>query len=150
MSITSGDELVSVVYVSKARPDVGDDTLRDILTESRANNAESGVTGVLLYRDGQFVQVLEGPRDSVQSLVATITADPRHDDIRIVLDEPIDERQFGDWTMEFRPVATPQRALPRGFRDSFHDLDAAESPGSAARAVHDIGLWVKARTLREG
>lgn len=148
MSITSGDELVSVVYVSKATSDVGDDTLRDILTESRENNAESGVTGVLLYRDGQFVQVLEGPRDSVQSLVATITADPRHDDIRIVLDEPIDERQFGDWTMEFRPVATPQRALPQGFRDSFDDLDAAESPGSAARAVHDIGLWVKARSAR--
>ncbi|WP_328189553.1 BLUF domain-containing protein [Marinobacter sp. OP 3.4] len=150
MSITSGDELVSVVYVSKARADVGDDALRDILTESRANNAESGVTGVLLYRDGRFVQVLEGPRDSVASLVATITADPRHDDIRIVLDEPIDERQFGEWTMEFRPVATPQRALPVGFHDTFDDLDAADSPGSAARAVHDIGLWVKARTLREG
>ncbi|WP_322409892.1 BLUF domain-containing protein [Microbacterium invictum] len=148
MSITAGDQLVSVVYVSRAKADVGDDTLRDILTESRENNAQSGVTGVLLYREGQFVQVLEGPRDTVESLVRTITDDPRHTDIRVVLDEPIDERQFGEWTMEFRPVAPPTAALPEGFRDTFDDLDAAESPAGAARAIHDIGLWVKARTAR--
>ncbi len=87
--------------------------LRVLLATSRKNNAELGVTGMLLYKDGNFMQVLEGEEVAVRRLYARIAADPRHGS-EITLQEGFSEgRQFPDWSMGFRDLNSPEeRATP--------------------------------------
>ena len=81
-----------------------------ILRQSRNNNAIEGVTG-LLYTDGtRFLQVLEGPEESVASTYARIAADPRHRAIVVLSDRSIEEREFGSWSMAHRVAGEEQRA----------------------------------------
>jgi hypothetical protein len=100
-----------LVYVSSAtRPFSGED-LRVLLETCRKNNAELGVTGMLLYKDGNFMQVLEGDEGSVRGLYERIAADPRHGG-EITLQQGFAEgRQFPDWSMGF-----PRPGLARGAR----------------------------------
>lgn len=73
--------------------------LAEILEGSARNNAEAGVTGFLLYREGWFLQALEGDLDAVDQTFDRIRRDRRHHDVRIVADEPTMERAFADWAM---------------------------------------------------
>ncbi len=79
---------------------MGDEELLELLRKSRRNNALRGVTGLLLYRNQCFLQVLEGPESVVESLIKTIEADPRHHSIRTLCRE-VGPRQFGTWQMGF-------------------------------------------------
>jgi len=67
-----------LVYVSSATLPFSGEDLRALLATCRENNAELGVTGMLLYKDGNFMQVLEGDEQAVRGLYARIAADPRH------------------------------------------------------------------------
>ncbi|KQS01601.1 hypothetical protein ASG11_17675 [Sphingomonas sp. Leaf357] len=90
-----------LLYVSSSTPSVVIDVPR-IVAQSRQNNALDGVTG-LLWSDGKrFLQVLEGPADSVSATFARIRRDPRHRAIVILHDREIETRQFGSWTMAQR------------------------------------------------
>lgn len=78
--------------------------LDDLLERARAKNGGLGVTGMLLYRQGDFMQVLEGPKDDVLSLYSTIIRDPRHHSVTTLVNTDVAERGFGDWSMAFREV----------------------------------------------
>ncbi len=81
-----------LVYVSSAtRPFSGED-LRVLLETCRKNNAELGVTGMLLYKDGNFMQVLEGDERKVRTLYEKISGDARHKDDIVLLQGPVTER----------------------------------------------------------
>jgi hypothetical protein len=99
---TAPDALISLVYVSSATVPFSDADLALLLAVSRRNNSADGLTGVLLYNDGRFMQALEGPRDAVLRSLDRISADRRHGAVRIVLEEPIDRRRFGSWAMAHR------------------------------------------------
>lgn len=91
--------------------------LLDILAASRRNNPKNGITGMLLYKDGTFLQVLEGERDKVESLYKHIERDGRHRSLLTLLSENIAERSFGEWSMAFRDVSAPELANKEGFAD---------------------------------
>ena len=78
--------MCQLLYVSNALPDLAPLALDRILSASRANNAVRGITGLLLHIDGGFLQILEGEDGAVRDLHARIAADPRHRDVRILLD----------------------------------------------------------------
>ena len=94
----------SLAYESQASVPLTAPDLLDLLARSRAHNAEAGVTGILLYRHGTFLQVLEGPHAQVDALYATIARDSRHHDVKTVLVEDRAGRRFPDWTMGFADV----------------------------------------------
>lgn len=123
--------MISIVYVSAARHAFTPAELQSLLEKSRANNRRDGVSGVLLYRDGDFLQVLEGPEAAVRRTYARIALDPRHGGV-IVLDESeIAQRNFGDWSMGFRQVHAGEQ--PAGFVDFFDrraDLSGLVNPGA--------------------
>lgn len=123
--------MISIVYVSAARHVFTPAELEALLEKSRANNRRDGVSGVLLYRDGDFLQVLEGPEAAVRRTYERIARDPRHGGV-IVLDESeIAQRNFGDWSMGFRRVNATEQ--PAGFVDFFDrraDLSAVVNPGA--------------------
>jgi Sensors of blue-light using FAD len=111
--------VLSMAYLSSASFPYSDGDLAALLTISRANNARLGVTGMLLYRDGQFLQVLEGPEDGVRDRYSRISADPRHRDVHKLMETDVTERQFPVWTMGYRALnGTPADAIP-GFEDFF-------------------------------
>jgi hypothetical protein len=93
--------LVRLLYASRAVDGVDDAFLKSILEQSRANNLEHGITGVLCAhpKAGVFIQVLEGGRDEVNRLYGIIVQDRRHSDVTILDFAEIEERRFAGWSM---------------------------------------------------
>jgi hypothetical protein len=114
--------VLSIVYLSVATQPFDDAALADLLLSSRAANHRAGISGVLLHRDGGFIQVLEGPEEAVRSCFARIERDPRHRDIRTLATEVIDVPRFRGWSMGYQPAtAELVRDLP-GWNDFFADV----------------------------
>ena len=90
-----------LLYVSHTEPDIAPGALDDLLTSARRNNALMGITGLLLFIDGGFLQILEGEERAVRELYARIANDPRHRDLRLMLDRENPCRAFPDWSMGF-------------------------------------------------
>lgn len=93
------EELIRAVYVSTATGDLREEELISLLDVSRRNNVARDITGVLAYRDRNFVQVLEGPKGLVEALLATIARDDRHVGMSILDQSKVDGRAFGEWAM---------------------------------------------------
>jgi hypothetical protein len=111
--ITMG--LYELVYTSVCTDNpVRPQTLIDILREARERNGEHGITGMLLFANGEFVQQLEGERDKVRWLYHDlITGDPRHRNATVVWEGPLAARNFPEWRMGFvRPLAERQALGP--------------------------------------
>jgi hypothetical protein len=125
----------TTVYTSTATRRLTDHDLAELLRQCVRNNDEAGLTGLLLHRDGRFMQVLEGPDDAVQAVFATIAADERHTDVRLLLDEQIPARQFPGWSMGFRTVDDATVRELHGY-DDFLDqpASAAARPDAPSRA----------------
>jgi hypothetical protein len=96
--------MISLVYVSSAVRLLSDAELIELLRISRQNNERDSITGMLLYKGGNFMQVIEGPEEVVIRLYGKILRDPRHTGLMILSQEPIQERQFPDWSMGFQNV----------------------------------------------
>ena len=90
--------LVRLLYVSRA-VDTSPGAIEAILTQSRQHNPASGITGVLCYGGGIFLQAIEGGRKAVSELFGHIQCDKRHRDVELLAFEEISERRFGGWTM---------------------------------------------------
>ncbi len=91
--------LVRLMYASRAAEGVDQDSLIGILRQSKAHNPALGVTGVLCFSQGIFLQVLEGGRSAVNRLYNRIAADPRHTQVELLSYEEIGERHFAGWSM---------------------------------------------------
>jgi hypothetical protein len=91
--------LVRLMYASRAIEGSSPAALSDILKKSKINNQKIGITGVLCYSEGIFLQVLEGGRLVVNHLYNRTTADTRHQDVMLLSYEEIAERQFPNWFM---------------------------------------------------
>jgi len=91
--------LVRLMYASRAVPTVDQDALIAILRKSKANNPAIGVTGVLCFSQGIFLQALEGGRSAVNQLYNRIAADQRHTQVELLTYEEVGERRFAGWSM---------------------------------------------------
>jgi len=144
-TVADETQLVTLVYSSSAAQPFRESALEQLLSEFRLANATRSITGMLLFRDGRFVQVLEGARRIVTDLAERIARDPRHEDMRVLLVEPIEARRFPTWTMGFRSVRRDADAIPEGYRDSFTDLEQSSDPTTIARALRELTLWFRVR-----
>ena len=93
-----------LVYLSASHPDLTEDDLEQILKFARKNNESLNITGVLIYGEGSFIQVLEGEKETVNQLYKHIRRDSRHFNLIKLLSMPIDERSFPKWRMGFKRV----------------------------------------------
>ena len=91
-----------VIYVSSAVQLMDDEALLSLLQQSRKKNAELGITGMLLYKEGNFMQLLEGEEKVVLDLYETIKKDSRHKDLITIITDDIADRSFEDWSMGFQ------------------------------------------------
>lgn len=90
--------LVRLLYASRA-VDTSPEAIEAILSQSRHHNPATGITGILCYGAGIFLQAIEGGRMAVSELYGHIQRDPRHKDVMLLDYEEISERRFGGWTM---------------------------------------------------
>lgn len=118
--------MLSLIYVSSSVREMNPEELMDILKVSRENNVVSDVTGLLLYKGGNFMQALEGPDDVVLALYEKIKKDPRHKDVSIISTEQIQKRQFSAWEMAFTNLDNPEIKNEPGYSQFLHDEFTAD------------------------
>lgn len=94
-------DLIHRIYASTATQPFDEAQLAQLLHLARRRNAQLGLTGMLLYAEGSFFQVLEGSPEAVDGLYERIERDPRHGDVVCIVREPITHRSFDAWTMGF-------------------------------------------------
>ena len=126
--------LVRLMYASRAVPSVDHDELIAILRKSKANNPPQGVTGVLCYSGGIFLQVLEGGRSAVNQLYNRIAVDPRHTQVELLSYEEIGERRFAGWAMGQVDMARLNPALLLKYSESA-TLDPYAVSGAVSMAL---------------
>ncbi|WP_394212677.1 BLUF domain-containing protein [Enterovibrio calviensis] len=91
--------LFAIVYTSESKFDFDMETLKALMVQSRVNNKKHGITGLLLYRDREFIQVLEGKEEDVNNAFQHIKNDFRHKSVEAIFKEPIERRYFPNWSM---------------------------------------------------
>ena len=107
-------KLIAITYECSANKTFTEEDLVDLLKQSREKNTRLGITGMLLYKDGVFLQVIEGEERVVEKLYATIEKDSRHQGCYQLRWEVIRERRFPDWSMGFK---------------NLQDIDIRATPG---------------------
>lgn len=127
--------LFHLIYVSTA---ISPRRLEDhakLLAQARSRNRHSNVTGMLLYKNGHFMQVLEGDEKDVMEIFAIIKKDIRHHSIDVLRSEYVQQRDFPDWTMGFADVDALDAAtvpgftrfLERDFKSAYFSEDSVEA-----------------------
>lgn len=122
------NDLVMLSYTSIADHLMSSQELIQLLAMARENNRHLHITGMLLYMEGCFFQVLEGERAVIDALYEKIAHDQRHHHVMKLIEEPIDARSFNDWSMGYRHVTREDLAHVTGLTD-FLDRDQPGSDG---------------------
>jgi hypothetical protein len=94
-------QLIRCIYASLAAPHFKEDDLPLLLERARHFNALHSLTGMLLYIEGNFFQVLEGEAEAVDAIYTRIMRDPRHTRVTMIIREQVAQRDFSEWTMGF-------------------------------------------------
>lgn len=92
---------VMVIYTSKATDHLDKSDIESIIEISNENNKKHGITGALFFKDGYFLQFLEGPLHAIKDRLSIICNDTRHSDISIIMMTNIKGRMFKHWSMGY-------------------------------------------------
>lgn len=137
-------DLVQLVYVSKATQEMTGEDLTKLLLKIRPNNQLNGITGMLLFDGGSFMQVIEGKPKDIAYLFSRIQLDSRHKNIVHLLEKPIAKRQFPDWSMGFRDITDAMLESVEGLNDFFITKSCLANV-DASRAVRILDAFAKGR-----
>jgi hypothetical protein len=137
--------LAHCIYTSMATPLFRDDGIEELLERARAANAQADITGILLFVDRGFFQILEGHPLRIERVFAKIGTDPRHERVTRIIDEPIARRAFGQWTMGFPQLENQELQAIIGTNDFFSERSCLDGLGSGrAKKLLDAfanGRW---------
>ncbi|MEP2735270.1 MAG: BLUF domain-containing protein [Erythrobacter sp.] len=125
-----------LAYTSTAAEAVDGSDVFAIVAVSARNNAESELTGVLLFKDGQFLQVVEGPSASIDMLMIRLERDNRHSNIRTIARSAIKTRKFPRWNMK-RLYNLTSESDGDDIRLTLMDLDVSEDFSAEVSAFFD-------------
>lgn len=117
-----------IIYMSRATHPMSDDELEALLRNASLKNEQRGITGALVYGDGQFMQIMEGEKDVLDTLYATVSRDPRHTDLTKLTDKEISHRSFSNWSMAFQALSPQQ----------FHNLVGYTPPAKLTEQAHNL------------
>ncbi|MEM7383695.1 MAG: BLUF domain-containing protein [Verrucomicrobiota bacterium] len=115
-----------IIYFSKATREMTPDDLQSLLQHARTYNVDHGITGLLLYDDGCFLQGLEGEEKEVTALYEKIARDSRHHDLIELYDQPISERSFPEWHMGFHQIEGHELTDQKGYHPVLKDNFSSE------------------------
>ena len=137
-------ELIHIVYVSTSTHDLSQLELDELLKSIRAKNKKNNITGLLLYNDGMFIQVIEGDVKRIIDLFELVKSDARHKNIVELLKEPIKKRSFPDWSMGFKRITNEDLKSIHGFSNFMsEDTDWEPDPGIAEQVLFLLNSFRK-------
>lgn len=93
--------MYELIYMSSATKYLSEEEINALLVQARHFNINNDITGVLLYIEGDFLQVLEGRKDTIEKLFENIKRDKRHKSVIVIYEGNKIKRQFPDWSMGF-------------------------------------------------
>lgn len=133
--------LIHCIYASRAAAGFQESDIPALLERARTKNSGLGITGMLLFIEGSFFQVLEGDAAAVDGIYTTISADPRHAQITEIIREPLARRSFADWSMGFAALGRADAARAIGANDFFGSASCLEgiSAGRARKLLVAFG-----------
>ena len=118
--------MIRLTYASTTNQEWSPEELLGLLKQSRTNNGAKNITGILLYSNGTFFQVLEGDEATVENLYTTIEKDPRHKNCTLIEKLNITERAFPYWSMGFEKIKPKELRKMEGLNNFFeHDFTPA-------------------------
>lgn len=130
--------IIHIVYVSFSRNQLSELELDELLSEIRPKNLANGVTGLLLYNDEIFIQVIEGETDTIRTLYDRLQNDNRHTNIVKILEESIDQRSFPEWSMGYQKLSKEDSKDLPGFTDVMSSNDIREALKQSSQAIVDL------------
>ena len=111
-------DLHALMYSSIADPKLTSDDIDQLVHQARQRNAEQGITGLLVYQHGCFLQILEGDRKKLSQLFEQkLLRDPRHSAVRLFHDEALSERQFRFWHLAFSDLGEHSTRISSPYRE---------------------------------
>lgn len=120
-----------IAYVSRQSFILTDEDISSLLVTCRTKNTRVGITGMLIYFDGTFVQFLEGPEENIDALYETISRDKRHQDVILLIDGVSNKRAFADWSMAYKKMSQIETAKIIGQKDfKKEDLFKGKDPNT--------------------
>ena len=136
--------LIQIIYVSSLSDIKLEHDIGKVLESSIRHNKENGITGMLLYANGNFLQVLEGEAEAVEKTFTRICADPRHYDIIHLISEPIAQRHFSQWSMGYQHLSDNYlREFPKYvpfFKFHANDEAIRAKPGIALELLRQFSI----------
>jgi hypothetical protein len=122
-----------LVYISHATTPFSEEELISLLHDCRKMNKVKDITGMLIYLQNRFIQVLEGDSSTIKRLYNKIERDPRHKKVSTLLEGELDERIFKDWSMGFKSLSLIDYNELNGFQDidSFFTTQTISNESSA-------------------
>jgi len=140
--------MIQYIYVSSSVKPFSKEELLELLGKSRENNEKLGITGMLVYKSGVFMQALEGDEMSVRWLSAKIAKDARHKNIVCMADGPLAVREFPDWSMGFCNVDDIDPNEVPGYTTFMDSPISAKNFTRTPALAHAFLLLFKSRPVR--
>lgn len=109
---------VQLIYSSVASEKMPKSKLYKILMVARSRNESLDVTGLLMFINGVFLQILEGERDVVCALMKKISSDPRHSNVKVLREADIEQRTFSSWRMAYVTPSVKELATWTGLKST--------------------------------
>jgi len=129
--------MIHLIYISSATSWPNERDLKELLAQSRERNLKQNITGMLLYDNATYMQVLEGSADDVHDIYNSILKDPRNNSNVTLFDEEISQRAFPDWSMGFKNLESCAPEELAGFQDIFNGkLDKALAVKNTSKALN--------------
>lgn len=133
-----------MVYISSITFRLSDRDIANIVRASQVNNEQLGITGMLLYNNGSFMQLIEGEDEKVEGLFDKIRRDNRHKDVTLLIKENITHKNFDKWLMGYRNLDALKKLEPElltPFMDE--DLNFSIYKKNPYRALHFLEMFKK-------
>jgi hypothetical protein len=132
-----------LVYSSTAAHALTKEQLASILKSSHHNNTAKGITGMLIYAQGKFMQVLEGERNTIHELYLRIVKNPLHTNAYVLLEGPLEERNFADWSMGFKHLESEELLELTGYENIDHFFNVTTIANMSHPALIFLKLFYK-------
>ena len=127
-----------LVYASAGVSNWSYKEVQDMLIGFREKNAALDITGMLLYKNGSFLQALEGDEEIVRHLYATIARDNRHQQVTLIIEFPVEARSFPDWSMGLAFIEPEDQGPNSGVKRFDQALDGLSDPEGILDFMRDF------------
>lgn len=130
--------LIHLVYVSFSKKQLSELELDELLCEIRPKNLANNVTGLLLYNDEIFIQIIEGTPKIISRLYEKLQRDSRHTNVVKILEEEISQRSFPNWSMGYQKLTKEESSDLPGYTDLMTSDDLRGSLKQSSKIIIDL------------